>query len=352
MDFHDTPVTGHKGVKAMYNGLRKHYIWNGMKEQIQTYVKHCQKCQQSKVSNQKTSGLLIPLPTPSGPWQDITMDFTEMLESLGYNYILVFVDQFSKEVVFVPCTKEETTHSTAELFRDHVWCQHGLPSTVVSDRGLIFASNFLGELYKLLGIKRKMSTAFHPQTNGQMEWLNREINQYLRTYINNQQDEWVKWIKIAQFVWNSMVSEVTTNSPFGITQSYSPQMGGEPAETVAPAAKDFAAIFNKVVEALEKAKLSMKVQADKHRNPTLDYKVGQQVWLSMDNLRMLNCASEKLTEKWIGPCEVTRVTPNAVELKLPKTLRIHPVVNVSCVKPYLGPLPSQPVSWPSLIQVS
>ena len=169
MDFHDTPVAGHKGVKATYNGLRKHYIWDGMKEQIQTYVKHCQKCQQSKVSNQKTSGSLIPLPTPSRPWQDVTMDVTEMPESLGYNYILVVVDQFSKEVVFMPCTKEETAYSTAELFRDHVWCQHGLPSTVVSDRGSVFVSNFLGELYKLLGIKRRMSTAFHPQTDGQME---------------------------------------------------------------------------------------------------------------------------------------------------------------------------------------
>ena len=97
------------------------------------------------------------------------MDFTEMPESLSYNYILVVVDQFSKEVVFVPCTKEETTYRTAELFRDHVWCQHGLPSTVVSNHGLVFASNFLGELYKLLGIKRKMSTAFHPQTDGQTE---------------------------------------------------------------------------------------------------------------------------------------------------------------------------------------
>jgi len=178
-DFHDTPVAGHKGVKATYNALRKHYTWKGMKEQIQTYVKHCQKCQQSKVSNQKTSGSLVPLPTPSGPWLDVTMDFTEMPESLGYNYILVVVDRFSKEVIFVPCTKEETALSTAELFRDHVWCQHGLPSSVVSDRGLVFASNFLGKLYRLLGVKRKMSTAFHPQTDGQTERLNREINQYL-----------------------------------------------------------------------------------------------------------------------------------------------------------------------------
>ncbi|KIM65673.1 hypothetical protein SCLCIDRAFT_112238 [Scleroderma citrinum Foug A] len=352
-DFHDTPVAGHKGVKATYNGLRKHYVWNGMKEQIQTYVKHCQKCQQSKVSNQKTSGSLIPLPTPSGPWQDVTMDFTEMPESLGYNYILVVVDRFSKEVVFVLCTKEDTAYSTAELFRDHVWCQHGLPSTVVSDHGSVFASNFLGELYKLLGIKRKMSTAFHPQTNGQMERLNREINQYLRTYVNDQQNEWAKWIKIAQFVWNNTISEVTTDSPFGITQSYSPCMGVEPAETTAPAAKDFAVIFNKVVEASEKAKLSMKVQADRHWNPAPDYKVGQQVWFVESNtLTTASRANTILSWKWIGPYEVTRVTPNAVELKLPKTLRIHPVVNVSCVKPYLGPLPGQPVSRPGLIQVS
>ena len=121
------------------------------------------------------------------------MDFTEMPESLGYNYILVVVDRFSKEVVFVPCTKEETAYSTAELFRDHVWCQHGLPGTVISDRGSVFVSNFLGELYKLLGIKRKMSTAFHPQTDGQTERLNHEINQYLRTYVNDWQNEWAKW---------------------------------------------------------------------------------------------------------------------------------------------------------------
>jgi len=81
-----------------------------------------------------------------------------------------------------------------------------------------------------------------------------------------------------------MVSEVTTDSPFGITQSYSPQMGVEPVETVAPAAKDFAAIFNKVVESSEKAKCNMKLQVDKHRNPATDYVVGQQVRLSMDNL--------------------------------------------------------------------
>jgi len=142
------PIAGHKGVRATYNVLRKHYSCQGVKEQIQTYVKHCQKCQQLKISNQKTFGSLVPLPTPAGPWLDITMDFTKMLESLSYNYILVVVDCFSKEVVFVSCTKEETVLSTTELFRDHVWCQHGLPSSVISNHGSVFASNFLVENIK------------------------------------------------------------------------------------------------------------------------------------------------------------------------------------------------------------
>src|SRR5438105_5598565 len=236
-----------------------------MKEQVQDYIKHCQACQKSKASNQKPSGELQPLPTPEGPWQDITVDFTEMPESQGYNNVLVVVDRFSKESVFIPCMKGETALSTAELFHDHVWCQHGLPKTVISDRGSVFASQFLGELYKILGIKRKMSTAFHPQTDGQTERLNREINQYLWTYVHNRQSQWSKWIKVAQFVWNNTVSSVTTDSSFGITRSYPPRMGVEPVVTKAPAVKDFTALFKRVTAASQKAKESMKVQADKHR---------------------------------------------------------------------------------------
>src|SRR5437879_2584131 len=196
-----------------------------------------------------------------------------------------------------------------------------------------------------------MSTAFHPQTDGQTERLNREINQYLHTYVHDQQSQWSKWIKVAQFVWNNTVSSVTTDFPFGITRSYPPKMGVEPLDTKAPAVKDFAALFKKVVTASEKAKESMKLQADKHRLPIPNYQVGQEVWLSTDHLHMLNRPSKKLTEKWIGPYEVLRVAPNAVELKLPKSLKIHPVINVSRVKPYLGALPGQPTLQPGPVHV-
>ena len=281
-------------------------------------MKHCQRCQKNKATNKAPAGELLSLPTPQGPWQDITVDFTEMPESLGYNNILVVVDRFSKEAVFIPCTKEENALTTAELFRDHIWCQHGLPSSVVSDCGSIFASHFMGELYKILEIKRRMSTTFHPQTDGQTERLNREINTYLRIYVSDWQQDWAKWIKITQFVWNNTVSSVTTDSPFGITRSYSPCLGTELADVSAPVAKDFMAIFSKVIAASEKAKITMKSQANKHRSIASIYTIGDQVWLSTDNLHMLNRASKKLMEKWIGPYEITSMIPNVVELKLPK----------------------------------
>ena len=108
-EFHDPPAAGHKGNKATYNVLRKHYRWKGMKEQVQQYVKHCQCCQKRKATNKAPAGELLSLPTPQGPWQDITVDFTEMPKSLRYNNILVVVNRFSKEAVFIPCTKEENT---------------------------------------------------------------------------------------------------------------------------------------------------------------------------------------------------------------------------------------------------
>ena len=178
----------------------------------------------------------------------------------------------------------------------------------------------MSELYKILEIKRKMSTVFHPQTDRQTEQLNCEINTYLHVYVFDRQQDWAKWIKITQFVWNTTMSSVTTDSPFGITQSYSPHLRTEPVDVSAPVAKDFTAIFNKVIAVSGKAKIMMKSQADKHHSAAPVYKIGDQVWLSTENLCMLNRASKKLTEKWIGPYEISSVMPNVVELKLPKML--------------------------------
>ena len=120
-----------------------------------------------KGQNIAPAGKLQPLPIPSGPWVDVSTDFTTDLPiSNGYDSILVVIDRFSKEARFVACNKEITALETARLYLDHVWRFHGLPTTIVSDRGPQFAAKVMKKLCRLLGITPKLSTAFHPQTDG------------------------------------------------------------------------------------------------------------------------------------------------------------------------------------------
>jgi transposase InsO family protein len=134
-----------------------------------------------KPSNLAPPGKLRPLELPNIPWAEVTADFTTDLPlSNGFDSILVVVDRFSKEVEFIPCNKTTTALDTARLYLHNVWKNHGLPSSIVSDRGPQFASQVMRDLCKQLGIQPKLSTAFHPQTDGQTERMNRDLQQYLR----------------------------------------------------------------------------------------------------------------------------------------------------------------------------
>jgi ribosomal protein L9 len=165
--------------------------------------------------------------------------------------------------------------------------------------------------------------------------MNRDLQQYLRLFTAEKQDEWVDWLPLAQFSYNTKKQISTQKSPFEVTRSYVPRMGFEQRITKAPAAEKFTAIMQNTLaqtEAnLEKAQDQMKAQADKHRSIAPKYQIGNKVWLSIDNLKV-TCASKKLTERWLGPYDITKtVGDNAVKLHLPKTMHIHPVVNISCI---------------------
>jgi hypothetical protein len=145
-------------------------------------------------------------------------------------------------------------------------------------------------------------------------------------------------------------------SPFEITRSYQPRMGFEQRIAKAPAAESFTTAMQDTLaqakENLEKAQKHMKTQADRHRSAAPGYVIGDKVWLSTDNLRLTR-ASHKLTEKWLGPYEITKlIGDNAVELRLPKSMRIHPVVNISRVRPYKERLKGQPTFRPGPVQVT
>ena len=140
---------------------------------VKDYVSRCDRCAHFKGSNQALPGKLKPLDTPPGPWKEISTDFiTDLSESEGFDSILVIVDQFSKEVEFIPCTKSVSTLDTAKLYLHHIWKHHVLPTGIVSDRGPQFTSQVMKDICKRLGIQPRLSTAYNLQTDRQTERIN------------------------------------------------------------------------------------------------------------------------------------------------------------------------------------
>ena len=159
--------------------------------------------------------------------------------SNGFDSILMVVDHFSKETEFIPCNKTATALDTAKLYLFHVWKDHGLPCTIVSDRGLQFTLQVMTDLCKRLGISPKLSTAHHPQTDGQTEVMNREVQQYLQLFCAKEQESWVDWLGLAQFTINNRQHSATKFSPFQLTRTYTPCMGVEQRVSKAPAVAEF-----------------------------------------------------------------------------------------------------------------
>lgn len=172
---------------------------------VNSYVASCPVCQHVKGGKQSVP--LKPLEVLEQPWEDISYNMIVKLPKSGsFDSILVVVDQFSKLAHLLPCWEAMTAKELAKIFLQQVWKLHGMLKTTVSDRGTTFQSNFLQELYKLLHIKPKFSTAFQPKMDSQMERVNRWLEGYLRVYINFRQDDWCHWLPIAEFVYNNSVN--------------------------------------------------------------------------------------------------------------------------------------------------
>ncbi len=151
-----------------------------MKKDIEAYIRACETCQRAKSSNQAKAAPLHPNKILSQPWTYISVDMiTRLPKSNGYDAILMIVDRFSKEIIPVACSTELTSEGWVKILHDEVYAKHRMPQTVISDRGTVFVSKFMKDLYNLLQVKSNASTAFHPQTNGQTERVNQEIEKYL-----------------------------------------------------------------------------------------------------------------------------------------------------------------------------
>jgi len=167
---HDTLIAGHGRQWKMVELVTRNYWWPGVMKKVKEYVEGCDQCQRMKNRAEMPAGKLKPNQVPERPWQYISVDFiTKLLVSKGHDSILVVCDRFSKMSHFVATTEKTMAEGLVRLFRDNVWKLHGLPESVISDRGPQFVAGMTKELNKILGIETKLSTAYHPETDGQTE---------------------------------------------------------------------------------------------------------------------------------------------------------------------------------------
>jgi len=292
----------------------------------------------------------VPNSIPEKPWTHISADFiTKLPLAQGYDSILVVVDRLTKIVHFIPTTEKMSAEGLARLFRDNVWKLHSLPKSIISDRGPQFAAGLMRELNEMLGIKSKLSTAFHPQTDRQTKRINQELEQYLRMFIDHRQEQWSEWLGTAEFAYNNKVHSSTRISPFKANYGQDPRMGfKERKKGKYMGAEKFMEKMKEIQEeakaGLRKAQEDMRKYADRKRSDTEEYKVGDLVMLSTKDLKyqMVGRRTEKLTKRFVGPYKVKEiVSSNMVKLELPSTVKIHLVVNISRVRRYVEQVEEQ-----------
>ena len=251
---HDSPVFSHPGYQKTLELIERQYYWPGLASHVKTYVSCCDQCAHFKGSNTKPAGATMPLQPSTMPWVDVSADFiTDLPLSNGFDSILAVVNHFSKEMEFILCNKTATALDTSKLYLFHVWKDHGLPCTIVSDCRPQFASQVMTDLCKWLSITPKLSTAHHPQMDGQTKVMNQDVQQYLHLFCAEEQDCWSEWLGLAQFAINNCQHSATKFSPFQLTHTYSPCMGIKHWAVKAPAAKEFTDCLSCTYDNLVKA---------------------------------------------------------------------------------------------------
>lgn len=318
-----------------------------MSRYVGQYVSTCDLCLRTKPIRRPPTGELHPLPIPPERWDTLSMDFVvELPESAGYDAVMTVVDSVSKRVHFIPTNTTVTAEGAARLFLHHVWKLHGLPNSVVSDRGPQFVAQFTKELYRLLGIKIAATTAWHLQSDGQTEQVNQELDQYLRVFVNERQNDWHDLLPLAEFQHNNHVHASTQHSPFLLDTGRHPWMGFEPCQqrSGVESVNEFTDRMKSAIEeakaALTKAKDDMARYYNQRRTPAPVYKPRDKVFLEAKDIQTTR-PSRKLAHQRLRPFSIERqVNPNAYRLRLPRSMnRLHPVFNV--IK--LTPAPEDPI---------
>ncbi|GJU10658.1 DNA/RNA polymerases superfamily protein [Tanacetum coccineum] len=325
---HSSPFTIHPGSTKMYRDLKQYFWWNGMKQDVATFVSKCMTCQQVKIEHQRASGLLQPLEIPMWKWDEISMDFVTGLPTTQkrHDAIWVVVDRLTKSAHFLPIRKNYGISKLAEIFRQEIVRLHGTPTSIVSDRDPKFTSHFWKGLQKAWGTRLKFSTAFHPQTDGQSERTIQTLEDMLRACALEWTGSWDEYLCLVEFAYNNSWHASIKAAPFELLygrKCRAPICWDEVGERLIEGPELIEITNEKVAVAKEKlkeARSRQKSYADKHRRD-LEFQVGDRVFLKVSPFRGVKRfgIKGKLSPRFIGPFEILeRIGEVSYRLALPQ----------------------------------
>ncbi|GJS05990.1 reverse transcriptase domain-containing protein [Tanacetum coccineum] len=344
---HTTRYSVHPGADKMYYDLRDLYWWPGMKRDIADYVSKCLTCSKIKAEHQKPSGLLQQPEIPEWKWEKLAMDLITGLprSSSGYDAIWVIVDRLTKSAHFLPIREDYKSDKLARIYINEIVARHGVPVSIISDRDGRFASHLWQSLQKALGTRLDMSTAYHPQTDGQSERTIQTLEDMLRACVMDFGGSWDTHLPLIEFSYNNSYHKSIKCAPFEALygrKCRSPVMWAEVGESRLIGPEIVQETTEKILQIRKRlvtARDRQKKYADRRRKP-LEFKVGDRVLLKVSPWKGVVRFGKKgkLAPRYVGPFEIVEhVGPVAYRLRLPQELScVHDVFHVSNLKKCLA----------------
>lgn len=343
---HGSSSGGHSGRDVTHQRVKSLFYWKGMSKEIQQFIRECQVCQQYKYDTAAYPGLIQPLPIPETIWTDISLDFIDGLPlSFGKSVILVVVDRLTKAAHFIALAHPYTSSSVAQSFLDNIFKLHGMPRFIVSDRDAVFLSEFWRELFSLQGVALNMSSAYHPQSDGQTEIVNRCVETYLRCMCGDRPHLWSKWLPLAEYWYNTNYHTSIQTTPYEAVYGQAPPVhlpylpGESKIAVVAKCLQDREDMLLMLKFHLFRAQHRMQQFADQHRTDR-SFDIGDYVFVKLQPYRQKSVvmrSNQKLAPKYFGPYKIIdKCGAVAYKLDLPSSSQIHPVFHVSQLKQMIG----------------
>ncbi|RYP15236.1 hypothetical protein DL767_010348 [Monosporascus sp. MG133] len=359
--FHKDPLHGHQGMFKTTKRLQEKYNFPELRQMVKQVIKDCNIYNKAKAARHKPYGLLQPTEIPDKVWNTIAWNFItglptskDPITGVEYDTVWVIIDRLTKYGYFLPFKGTATAEQLAYAFIRYYLDKHGVPEKIISDRDKLFTSKFGTSFFKQIGAKLRFSTAYHPQTDGQTERLNQTLEQYLRSYVNYQQNNWVELLPLAQIAYNTSVNEDMGISPHTAVYGHDaetqrPEQSIRKAPIITAVAPRAETVVTEIKTA--QARLQSELQflqqrmAQYYNKKRIEGPIlarGDKVYLlrqkqnATTNLSQIKTKrpSDKLDFKKLGPFKIEEVISKTnYRLSLPKTMRIHPVFHISLLEP-------------------